>query len=158
MRIPSKWKTRRSSLPSSDDEEPLGHQDMGGTICLHSLAVDPEFQRMGLGSVLMKSYIARMKDSKIADRIALLAHDHLVQFYTGLGFENMGPSAVTSHGGSWNNMVYSCSIIARLNGLLIFTRYSSSVMRTMIRGCQTANINANYHLLHLVPFRGQETE
>ncbi|KIX93547.1 uncharacterized protein Z520_10725 [Fonsecaea multimorphosa CBS 102226] len=105
MGIPSNWRTRRSSLPTGDDEEPLGHQDMGGTICVHSLAVTPEFQKMGLGSILMKSYIQRMKDSKIADRIALLAHDHLVPFYTGLGFANMGPSAVTSHGGNWNNMV-----------------------------------------------------
>ncbi|KIW32977.1 uncharacterized protein PV07_04483 [Cladophialophora immunda] len=105
MGVPSNWKTRRSSLPTNDDKEPIGHQDMGGTICVHSLAVAPEFQKMGLGSILMKSYIQRMKDSKIADRIALLAHDHLVPFYTGLGFENMGPSAVTSHGGNWNNMI-----------------------------------------------------
>ncbi|KAJ9609812.1 hypothetical protein H2200_006141 [Cladophialophora chaetospira] len=105
MKIPSDWKTRRSSLPTSTDEEPVGHQDMGGTICIHSVAVTPEFQRMGLGSVLMKSYIQRMKDAKIADRLALLAHDHLVPFYKGLGFENMGPSAVTSHGGNWNNMI-----------------------------------------------------
>ncbi|KIW66433.1 hypothetical protein PV04_05768 [Phialophora macrospora] len=105
MGIPSNWRTRRSSLPTSDDEEPLGHQDLGGTICVHSLAIAPELQKMGLGSVLMKSYIQRMKDSKIADRIALLAHDHLVPFYRGLGFENMGPSTVTSHGGNWNNMI-----------------------------------------------------
>lgn len=87
---------------------------MGGTICIHSLAVAPEFQKMGLGSVLMKSYIARMKDSKIADRLALLAHDHLVPFYTSLGFENMGPSVVTSHGGNWNNMVWP--VIVEANG------------------------------------------
>lgn len=105
MGIPMNWKSRRSSLPSSDDEEPLGHQEQGGTICIHSLAVAPEFQKMGLGSVLMKSYIQRMKDSKIADRLALLAHDHLIEFYTGLGFKNMGPSAVTSCGGNWNNLV-----------------------------------------------------
>ncbi|KAH0831701.1 hypothetical protein AYO21_10735 [Fonsecaea monophora] len=105
MGVPSNWRTRRSSLPTNTDKEPVGHQDMGGTICVHSVAVAPEFQRMGLGSILMKSYIQRMKDAKIADRIALLAHDHLVPFYKGLGFENMGPSTVTSHGGNWNNMV-----------------------------------------------------
>ncbi|KAK5044735.1 hypothetical protein LTR84_010509 [Exophiala bonariae] len=106
MGIPSNWKTRRSSLPSNDDdEEPLGHQDQGGTICIHSVAVAPEFQKMGLGSILMKSYIARIKDSKSAKQLALLAHDHLVPFYKGLGFENLGPSAVTSHGGNWNNMI-----------------------------------------------------
>ncbi|KAI1614991.1 arylalkylamine N-acetyltransferase [Exophiala viscosa] len=105
MALPADWETSRSSLPSSTDEEPLGHQEIGGTVCVHSLAVAPEFQKMGLGTVLAKSYISRIKDSKCAERIALLAHDHLVPFYTALGFENMGPSSVTSCGGGWNNMV-----------------------------------------------------
>jgi GNAT superfamily N-acetyltransferase len=78
---------------------------MGGTICLHSLAVAPEFQKLGLGTILLKSYIQRMKDARCAERIALLAHDHLVPFYTSLGFENMGASSVTSCGSGWKNMV-----------------------------------------------------
>lgn len=105
MGVPANWETRKSSLPASAEEEPLGHQDIGGTICVHSLAVAPGFQKLGLGSVLMKSYLQRIKDSKSADRIALLAHAHLVPFYSGLGFVNMGPSPVTSCGGNWNNMV-----------------------------------------------------
>ncbi|KAK6384833.1 hypothetical protein LTS17_002396 [Exophiala oligosperma] len=105
MKVPSNWRTRRSSLPTSTEGEPEGHQETGGTICLHSLAVAPEFQKMGLGTVLMKSYIQRMKDSRCAERIALLAHDHLIPFYTSLGFENMGPSTVTSCGTGWNNMI-----------------------------------------------------
>lgn len=105
MGLPSEWRTRRSSLPSAAEDKPLGHQERGGTICVHSLAVAPEFQQQGLGSILMKSYIQRIKDSKCAERIALLAHDHLVPFYTGLGFVNMGASVVTSCGGGWNNMV-----------------------------------------------------
>ncbi|RVX65956.1 hypothetical protein B0A52_09841 [Exophiala mesophila] len=107
MEVPADWKSRRSSLPSKedDDHEPLGHQDQGGTICIHSVAVSPKHQKIGLGTVLMKSYIARIKDSKSAQRLALLAHDHLVPFYQSFGFENMGPSSVTSHGGHWNNMI-----------------------------------------------------
>ncbi|EXJ93888.1 hypothetical protein A1O1_02281 [Capronia coronata CBS 617.96] len=105
MGIPPNWRARRSSLPDKTDEEAIGHQDIGGTICVHSLAVAPEFQKMGLGTVLMKSYIQRMRDSKIAERIALLAHHDLVPFYRSLGFENMGPSSVTSCGGNWNNLI-----------------------------------------------------
>ena len=105
MALPANWKTKRSSLPSNTDEEPLGHQEMGGTVCIHSLAVAPDFQKMGLGTILARSYIQRIKDSKCAERVALLAHDHLVPFYTALGFENMGPSSVTSCGGGWNNLV-----------------------------------------------------
>jgi GNAT superfamily N-acetyltransferase len=105
MGLPPDWKTNRSSLPAKDEEEPIGHQEQGGTVCIHSLAVAKEHQGIGLGTVLMKAYIQRIKDSKCADRLALLAHDHLVGFYTGLGFENMGPSKATFGGGGWNNLV-----------------------------------------------------
>jgi GNAT superfamily N-acetyltransferase len=105
MDIPPTWKERRSSLPGPDDPEPKGHQDTGGTICVHSLAVLKEHQNKGLGSILMKAYVQRIKDSKIAERVALLAHDPLIKFYVGMGFENMGDSTCTFGGGGWNNMV-----------------------------------------------------
>ncbi|RMZ86931.1 hypothetical protein DV736_g5848, partial [Chaetothyriales sp. CBS 134916] len=105
MGIPPDWKTKKSAPVKEGDEETLGHHDIGGTICIHSLAVAKEHQKIGLGSILMKSYIQRIKDSKAADRLALLAHDHLVNFYVGLGFENLGPSSATFGGGGWNNLV-----------------------------------------------------
>lgn len=107
MGLPSNWRARKSSLPEPGvgAEEPVGHRDEGGTICIHSLAVAKEHQGIGLGSILMKAYIQRIKDSKIAERLALLCHDHLVGFYSGLGFENMGPSEAKFGGGGWNNMV-----------------------------------------------------
>ena len=79
MSLPANWKARKSSLPAPDDgAEPLGHQERGGTVCVHSLAVTKEHQGMGLGTVLFKAYIQRIKDSKCADRLALLSHDHLL--------------------------------------------------------------------------------
>jgi len=105
MSLPDNWKTRRSSLPGPGDEEPLGHQEQGSTIAVHSVAVAVRHQKKGLGSVLLKAYCQRIKDSKIADRIALLAHDHLINFYEGLGFVDMGPSAATFGGGGWHNMI-----------------------------------------------------
>jgi predicted N-acetyltransferase YhbS len=105
MGLPGDWQARRSSLPRPGEDEPIGHQEEGRTIALHSVAVAVEHQKKGLGTVVMKAYIQRIKDSKIADRIALLAHDHLVGFYEGLGFTNMGQSACKFGGGRWNNMV-----------------------------------------------------
>ena len=105
MALPNNWKTRRSSLPAPDEGEPLGHQEQGSTIAVHSVAVAVEHQKKGLGTVLFKAYIQRIKDSKIADRIALIAHDNLIKFYEGLGFVDMGPSSCTFGGGNWNNMV-----------------------------------------------------
>jgi len=105
MDIPENWQEGRSSLPTPGEREPKGHQETGGTICVHSLAVLKEHQKKGLGSILMKAYIQRIKDSKIAERVALLAHDPLIKFYVEMGFENMGDSQAKFGGGGWNNMI-----------------------------------------------------
>lgn len=107
MGIPEDWQTRKRSLPDAGEKNYIGHEDQGSTVALHSLAVKAEYQRKGVGSTLMKSYIQRIKEAQIADRIALLAHDHMVPFYESLGFENRGPSACTFGGGGWFDMV-SC--------------------------------------------------
>ena len=105
MDFPKDWKTDKSTIPKPGEKEPLGHQDVGGTICIHSLAVLPQYQSMGIGSVLLRSYLQRIKDAKIADRLALLAHDEIKKFYGRFGFDDMGPSQATFAGGNWNNMV-----------------------------------------------------
>ena len=121
MSLPPNWKTDRTTLPKEGETERPGHQEQGGTICIHSLVVAKEFQKMGLGSILLKSYIQRIKDSKIADRLALLSHDPLVRLYTSHGFENMGPSSATFGGGGWNNLVrcLSCMLSTSSNGIQI---------------------------------------
>lgn len=105
MDYPRDWRTQKSTLPQSDTDEPLGHQEVGRTIAIHSLVVSPEHRNKGLATVLMRSYVQRIKDSKIAERIALLAHQELVPFYKTFNFEDMGPSSCTFGGGGWNNMV-----------------------------------------------------
>ena len=46
-----------------------------------------------------------METSGIADRFALLAHDHLVKMYERMGFEGAGKSNVRFAGGGWNDLV-----------------------------------------------------
>ena len=53
----------------------------------------------------MRSYNQRMETSGVADRIALLAHDHLVGMYKDLGFQDKGKSEVRFAGGGWNSLV-----------------------------------------------------
>lgn len=105
MDVPPDWQQRRSSLPLVGEVEPPGHQEQGGTVALHSLAVAKEHQRKGLGTILLKSYIERIKSAKIAERISLLAHDHLVKFYEGFGFTDEGLSDATFGGSQWRSMV-----------------------------------------------------
>lgn len=92
MEFPPNW---RSGIPQS---EKRGHQEHGRTIAIHSLAALPEFKGRGLGKIVMRSYMQRMETSGIADRIALLAHDHLVKYYEALGFRNLGKSQASFGG------------------------------------------------------------
>ncbi|KAI4228457.1 MAG: hypothetical protein L6R36_001648 [Xanthoria steineri] len=101
MEYPSDWRDRVSL------SERQGHQEHGRTIAIHSLAALPEFKGRGLGKIVMRSYMQRMESSGIADRIVLLAHDHLIDYYVALGFRNTGKSEVQFGGGEWVNMLYT---------------------------------------------------
>ncbi|KAJ5554867.1 hypothetical protein N7535_007311 [Penicillium sp. DV-2018c] len=102
MKLPANWKNERWS---SEDGHAVGHVEGGSTIAIHSLAVDPDHQGKQVGSTLMKSYIHRIREAQIAERIAIIAHDHLVSFYESFGFVSHGPSACQFGGGGWVDMV-----------------------------------------------------
>ncbi len=104
MGYPEDWQSPNPK-PPKDGSEPLGHQIHGKTIAIHSLAVLPAHQRKGLGKTLMRAYIQRMEDAGVADRLSLLAHEHLVRYYEKLGFDNRGESKATFGGGGWYDMV-----------------------------------------------------
>lgn len=98
MAVPSDWE-KTPTLAQTQ-----GHQEDGKTICVHSLAILPEYQRRGLGRLLMKSYIQRIEASGVADRIALIAHKEFAPFYGSLGFQDLGQSKAQFGGGGWIDM------------------------------------------------------
>ncbi|CAD6568786.1 MAG: hypothetical protein ASARMPREDX12_001839 [Alectoria sarmentosa] len=100
MDIAPNWKANPSNTSIH------GHREDGRTIAIHSLSVLPAFQGKGLGKTTMRSYQQRMETSGVANRIALLAHDHLVNMYEGMGFEGKGKSDVRLAGGGWNSLIY----------------------------------------------------
>jgi len=99
MDYPPDWESERPTKSSK------GHQEDGRTICLHSLAVLPNFQGKLLGRTLLTAYIDHMEGAGIADRISLIAHEHLIPFYTSCRFVDCGPSKAEFGGGNWVNMV-----------------------------------------------------
>ncbi|KAF5856855.1 hypothetical protein ETB97_006641 [Aspergillus alliaceus] len=102
MQLPANWETERMTV---ENGETVGHDEYGGTIAIHSLAVSPEHQGKQVASTLMKSYIQRIREAQIAERLSLIAHDHLVPFYESFGFENRGPSKCKFGSGGWTNLV-----------------------------------------------------
>lgn len=86
-------------------EASIGHKEDGRTICIHSLAVLPDYQKRGLGKTLMKAYLQRMESHGVADRVALITHEALIPYYEALGFESKGKSQAKFGGGGWFDMV-----------------------------------------------------
>lgn len=84
---------------------PPSHEPLGCTICVHSLAVLPSCQRLGLGSTLLRSYLARMAGTGTADHVAIIAHEEMLSYYERFGFVNHGPSKAEFGGGGWYDMV-----------------------------------------------------
>lgn len=117
MDYPKDWESAKK------DESKEGHHEDGRTICVHSLAVLPEFQGSGIGRTIMMAYMQQMNGAGIADRLAIIAHGvssapsllenalltrkPLVPYYEKLGFVSKGPSEAQFGGGGWIDMVSS---------------------------------------------------
>ncbi|KAF2134758.1 acyl-CoA N-acyltransferase, partial [Dothidotthia symphoricarpi CBS 119687] len=99
MDYPKGWKSKYQLSPR------VGYTEDGRTICLHSLCVHPDFSRKGLSSILLQSYVQRIRDSGVASRIALIYRDRYIPFYEKAGFKKMGPSKCQYGGGNWVDMV-----------------------------------------------------
>jgi len=52
------------------------------------------------------AYMQNINGAGIADRLALIAHDHKVSWYEKLGFTNKGPSKTKFGAGGWYDMVF----------------------------------------------------
>ncbi|APA06177.1 hypothetical protein sscle_01g009470 [Sclerotinia sclerotiorum 1980 UF-70] len=100
MGVPEGWEATKPPRTN------LGHQEDGRTIVLHSVAILPAFQGRGLGKILMAAYMQQMNGAGIADRLALIAHDHKINFYKMLGFMEKGKSEAQFGGGGWIDMIY----------------------------------------------------
>ena len=70
MEYPKNWRDPEATKDSS-----LGHKEGGRAVCVHSLAVIPEVQGYGVGKFAMKVYLRVMRESGLADRVALLCQD-----------------------------------------------------------------------------------
>lgn len=94
------------ALPDPANPDPkLGHKQDGRTVCIHSLAVLPHFQGKGFGTLLMTAYLDRLRSSGVADSVAIIAHDHLIGYYSRFGFVSQGPSQAQFGGGGWFDML-----------------------------------------------------
>lgn len=67
MALPEHWQD-----PAACNDSSVGHQISGRTLCLHSAAVCPTVQGIGIGKSALKSYLEIINESAVADRVALI--------------------------------------------------------------------------------------
>ncbi|KAI7359637.1 hypothetical protein KC320_g286 [Hortaea werneckii] len=120
MGVPSS--SSSSSSSSSTDPSSSGpHKEEGRTILIHSLAVLPQYQHLGLGRTLMESFLQRTEALGVADRAALITHEKLIPYYERFGFQNKGLSECQFAGGGWFDMIRELRVgnkgLAGLGGL-----------------------------------------
>ncbi|KAF2748781.1 acyl-CoA N-acyltransferase [Sporormia fimetaria CBS 119925] len=105
MDFPKDWRDKYELNPSSG----TGHHEDGQTVCLHSLCVHPDFHDRGLGRVLLTAWTQRIRDSGIAQRVALICRERYIGFYENAGFTKIGESKCQYGGGGWYDMVMEFS-------------------------------------------------
>lgn len=101
MEMPDLDEYGRVKDPKSDKR---GHREEGRTIGVHSVCIRPDYQGKSIGTLMLKDYIQRITTQHIADRIALICHDHLVPFYQKLDFHDSGASDCQHGGGNWRDL------------------------------------------------------
>lgn len=106
MEMPSNWNGGKEAV--ADGDQVIGNDPNGLYVGVHSLAISPDYQGMGVGRALMDEYVQYVGASVTSVKsIVIIAHDHLIRFYESFGFKNLGPSPCAFGGGGWYDMVCS---------------------------------------------------
>jgi len=85
------------------------HVPNSSSVCIHSVCVAPSYKRRGVGLALLKEYVTRLQKASSEepskyDRILLIAHEELQEFYEKVGFEWLGKSHVVHGSKPWFEM------------------------------------------------------
>lgn len=94
--------TNKNDISDEALKAMIGHENEGKNLVIFSVAVYPDYQKQGIASALLQTYI-QLHQNK-AKNILLLCKEHLLRFYSGIGFKNRGVSTSTHGGATWYEM------------------------------------------------------
>ncbi|KAF8933361.1 hypothetical protein BGZ47_010895, partial [Haplosporangium gracile] len=93
------------------------HDPSGDAVCIHSVCVSSAFQRRGIATRLLKEYLEHLQklnknanassSAKKLTRVLLIAHEHTIGLYAGVGFVLVGKSSVEHGPDPWFEMVFT---------------------------------------------------
>ncbi|KAF9912483.1 hypothetical protein EC991_010570 [Linnemannia zychae] len=92
------------------------HDPSGNAVCIHSVCVSSAYQRRGIATRMLKEYLQHLQrlnsnnsntSSTKLDKVMLIAHEHTIGLYSGVGFVLIGKSSVEHGPDPWFEMVYA---------------------------------------------------
>lgn len=84
----------------------VGHEPCGENIVIFSVAVDPEYQKRGVATLMMRKFI-EVSRGLGKKKVLLLCKENLMKMYEGMGYKKIGKSTSTHGGASWYEMEYT---------------------------------------------------
>ena len=95
--------THKVELSNEEFKELIGHDPKGKQVVIMSVVVHPDYQGKSIASMLMNSFVKKMRALDKAN-IYLICQTDLVDMYAKYGFIYLGESD-SDHGGmSWHEM------------------------------------------------------
>ncbi|KAF9131933.1 hypothetical protein BGW39_001099 [Mortierella sp. 14UC] len=108
-----------STLVSGDNlthDSMSSHDPSGNAVCIHSVCISSAFQRRGVATRMLKEYLQHLQrlnnsnshaSSAKLKRVLLIAHEHTIGLYSGVGFVLVGKSSVEHGPDPWFEMVHN---------------------------------------------------
>lgn len=98
--------TNKDDITDEEFKSLIGHESGGKNIVIFSVAVNPEYQKLGIASKMMREFIEISKEIN-KKNILLICKENLIGMYEKMGYKKNGISASTHGGAVWYEMVYS---------------------------------------------------
>lgn len=92
-----------------ENERKKGHIESSNTIGIHSIVVDPNYQKKNLATLLLHDYIQKLSNQQVGEKIAIIAKENLLPFYNRIGFITKGVSQCKHGGEEWYDL--HCALI-----------------------------------------------
>lgn len=65
----------------------LINDESSGTIAIHSVVIDPKYQKKNLATLMLTDYIQKLSNQEVGNKIVIIVHEYLIPFYERVGFK-----------------------------------------------------------------------
>jgi predicted N-acetyltransferase YhbS len=95
--------TDKDDISDEELKQLIGHDPAGKNMVVFALAVLPEYQKQGIASQLMSTFVDEAR-ALGKENVLLMCKQHLIHYYERMGFAHIGVSRSTHGGAEWHEM------------------------------------------------------